>query len=191
VPTFNTKWFGGMVGPANQLFDEAPWVPIGPGPATCLISPMRLSSGLLHFFLGADSRFTPSSHMFRIVGTNRTFVVTVMLLIFSYNCSRKGYLFLGCSKPGSLNPRPGEVAQDFLPVDLDPRMKRVGRLAELAWPNGDHHRMADSPAPEQPAERHGAGQAFGRNRQAFRSPFDIGHYRPSFVQPIIGDQVGR
>lgn len=35
----------------NQLFITAPWGPVGFGPATSLISPMRLSSGLVHAFL--------------------------------------------------------------------------------------------------------------------------------------------
>jgi len=76
-------------------------------------------------------------------------------------------------KPHRLDPRARQISQNYLAVHLDPSVERIWRMAQLARPNGDHDRMTDKFAPKPPTKRHGARQAFCRERQPPCSPFDI------------------
>lgn len=70
---------------------------------------------------------------------------------------------LGAESQG-LEPWPGKLAEDRFARDLYPGMKRVRALPLRLGADRKHHRMGNAVRPEDPAEGHCSGKAFGGQR---------------------------
>lgn len=77
------------------------------------------------------------------------------------------------SESQDFDPRSRQVADQARPIDLDPRMERLGGRAQLRGPRGNDQGVTDFVLAKQPAQRHRSRQAPRPHRQAARRTFDL------------------